>query len=80
MEAPEVKAQRLLEQYYNMKEGHEDPTPEGYVSIDEIMKVQGCCRAQVFRMMGRMEKAGKVHRIALRKMRGKRLTVVTYFK
>jgi hypothetical protein len=80
MEAPEVKAQRLLEAYYNMKEGNEDPTPEGYVSIDEIMKAQGCCRAQVFRMMRRMEVLGKVHRIALRKMRGTRMTIITYFK
>jgi CRP-like cAMP-binding protein len=80
MEAPEVKAQRLLEAYYNMKEGQEDPTPEGYVSIEQIMKVQGCCRAQVFRMMKRLEKEGKVHRIGLRKMRGTRMTIVTYFK
>lgn len=80
METPEVKAQRLLDAYYNMKEGQEDPTPEGYVSIEQIMQVQGCCRAQVFRMMKRLEKLGKVHRLALRKMRGTRLTIVTYFK
>jgi len=80
METPEVKAQRLLESYYNMKQGQEDATPEGYVSIDQIMKVHDCCRAQVFRMMKRLEREGKVHRIALRKMRNNRLVIVTYFK
>ena len=80
METPEVKAQRLLEAYFNMKHDQEDPTPEGYVSIDELMAVHGCCRAQVFRMMGRLEKQGKVHRIKLRKFRVNRIQVVTYFK
>ncbi len=80
METPEVKAQRLLESYFNMKQDKEDDTPEGYVSIDEIMAVHRCCRAQVFRMMGRLEKQGKVHRIKLRKFKGKRIQVVTYFK
>ena len=80
METPEVKAQRLLDSYYNMKQGQEDATPEGFVSVDEIMKVQDCCRAQVFRIMARLEKQGKVQRIQLRKMRNNRLVVVTYFK
>lgn len=80
METPEVKAQRLLESYFNMKQDKEDETPDGYVSIDEIMAVHRCCRAQVFRMMGRLEKQGKVHRIKLRKFRLNRIQVVTYFK
>lgn len=80
METPELKAQRLLEAYFNMKHSLEDPTPEGYVSIDELMAVHGCCRGQVFRMMARLERQGKVHRILLRKMRNNRLNHVTYFK
>jgi hypothetical protein len=80
METPEVKAQRLLEQYYNLKEKREEETPDGYMSIEQLMKAFKCTRGQVFRMMRKLENAGKVHRILLRKARNKRFTKVTYFK
>jgi hypothetical protein len=80
MEAPEVKAQRLLEAYYNLTEKREDDTPEGCVSIDHLMKAYKCSRGQVFRMMARMERAGKVQRVLLRKMRNGRIIKMSYFK
>lgn len=80
MEAPEVKAQRILEAYYNLHEKREDETPEGFLSIDELMANFGCTRGQVFRMMRKLENAGKVKRILLRKRRNTRFTKVTYFK
>lgn len=80
MEAPEVKAQRLLDTYYQMKLGVEDPTPDGFVSIQELMAASKCSRGQVFRMMARLEKKGKVERILLRKMINGRLNNVSYFR
>lgn len=80
MEAPEIKAQRLLEAYYNLHEKREDETPAGFLSVDELMKSFKCTRGQVFRMMRKLENSGKVERILLRKSRNGRLTKVTYFK
>lgn len=80
MEAPEVRAQRLLEEYHNLSEKREQPTPPGYLSVEELMDSFKCTRGQVFRMMRKLENAGKVHRVLLRKYRNSKFTKLSYFK
>ena len=79
METPAVKAQRLLEQLYRVRQGQEDKVPKGYLSIEDLMKHWGLKRSQTRLNVLKLVKAGQLKEVTLRRFVGKKIRVVNYY-
>lgn len=79
METPAVKAQRLLEQLYRVRQGQEDKVPKGYLSIEDFMRHWGLKRSQTRLNVLKLVKAGQLKEVTLRRFVGKKICVVNYY-
>jgi hypothetical protein len=47
----------------------EEPIPEGYLTIDQLMEIFGACRVSTFSTIKKLESAGKCQRLKVRRIR-----------
>jgi len=79
METPAVKAQRLLEQLYRVRQGQEDKVPKGFMSIAEFQKHWKLERSQTRLNVMKLMKAGQLKEVTLRRFVGGKICVVKYY-
>jgi len=47
----------------------EEPIPEGYLVIEQLMEIFGMCRSKTFGVIKKLEAAGKCHRLKVRRIK-----------
>ena len=78
---PVLTVNMWLEAVREAQQELEEPIPEGYLTIDQLMEVLGLCKSKAFGMVKRLEEAGKCQRLKVRRIKTNgKLRIVGVYK
>jgi len=78
---PTISVNEWLTAYHELCAAKEDPVPDGFLTVSEIVKVMGVCRQATSERLNALLRAGKVERVKLRRMTsGGVIKIIPYYK
>jgi hypothetical protein len=66
---PVLTVNMWLEAAREAQQEHEEPIPEGYLTIEQMIQIFGLCRSKTFGVISKLEAAGKCHRTKVRRIK-----------
>lgn len=66
---PALTVNMWLEAAREAQQELEEPIPEGYLTIEQVMEIFGLCRSKTFCLIKKLEATGKCQRVKVRRVR-----------
>ena len=66
---PVLTVNMWLEAAREAQQELEEPIPEGYLTIEQVIEIFGLCRSKTFGLIRKLEVAGKCKRLKVRQIR-----------
>ena len=66
---PVLTVNMWLEAAREAQQEHEEPVPEGYLTIEQVIQIFGLCRSKTFGVIKKLESSGKCQRLKVRRIK-----------